>query len=188
MIHIQFQLESADILALQEDVVDSSYAHEVKRKYFKWIVTFILMFATLWLWRTSTVVGIIFLVITIGFFLFASPLYKAAAKNTLKKKILKQDHSKLFQPCTMELSEQGINRILAEESTMFAWNQFTRYTTDKDHYFLYVDDLQALILPIEPNKVENDTADHYQKQLHAYLQTIEGNESMNRKKDNIRLK
>lgn len=171
--NIQFQLKKPDILALQEDVIVSSYTHEMKRKYFKWIVSIIILLAGVWLWRTSMIVGVVCILGAIAFWFMAATFYTKMAQASLKKKLLQQDHSTLLKSCTMEFSEAEINRVLDGERKTFPWDTFTRYSEDNDHYFLYVEDLQGLIIPKNPAKVENGTVDTYQKKIKFYVEKIE---------------
>lgn len=169
---IQYQLEIADIIALQENVVETSYTHKIKSEYFQWIVTIALLIAGVVFWKMNTTISMILVLIAFVFMFLGSTFYKKLAQATSRRKILKQDYTTLLQPCTMEISEEGISRLLDDKKTFFAWDKFSRVSEDMEHYFLYADDLQGLIIPKKPRKIKNMDTLQYQERMEKYISKI----------------
>lgn len=164
---IQFQLNIEDLFAMQEDVINYSRTHDVKAKYFRWVISIILL-AVLLLILGFTILKVIISVVIAGAFFLAAPIvYPKMTLAKLKKQIADQDHSRLLKPSEMHLTDAGIDRIIDGETTHFPWNEFTKMHEDENHYFLFVDDLQGLIIPKEPN-VKNGDKHSFQEELVAY--------------------
>src|SRR5699024_4836976 len=162
----QFQLDLQDLLAMQKDVINHSRTHEVKRNYFKWTISIIIPFVFIMI-NVSLVSLIMSLITAVAFFLVAPSLYPKIAFFRLKSKFEQQDHSKLLKPCEIHLSEEGIKRVIDGETTQFLWKEFRKMHTDESHYFLYIDDLQGIIIPKQPT-VENNDMTSFQDQLESY--------------------
>lgn len=170
--NIRFQLNMEDIFALQDNVVDTSYAHKIKQRYFRWILFIMILLASIWLWKMNTWIGYLLAIVAIVFLFVAAGIYQYLMKRSLKKRISKIDHSKLLQPCEMTFAEDGIHRDLSVEVNRFDWKQFNRCTEDSARYFFYVDDLQGLIIPKTPSKVETLDVESYQMQMETYMKEI----------------
>ncbi|HLQ70596.1 MAG TPA: YcxB family protein [Bacillota bacterium] len=166
---IQFQLGFEDLLAMQKNVIHQSRTHNVKEKYFRWGIS-ILLLAIVFFIKPSLIGLIIGLVIAGVFFLVAPAVYPKIAFARLKSKFEQNDHGNLLKPCEMHFSEDGIDRIIEGETTHFPWNGFRKLTEDDTHYFLYVDDLQGIIIPKEPT-VKTGNSDTFQEKLVAYANT-----------------
>src|SRR5699024_6214801 len=149
---IQFQLKLNDLLAMQENVIHHSRTHDVKQKYFRWGIAILLLAIVFFI--KPTLIGLMVGIILAGvFFLIAPPLYPKIAYARLKNTFEQNDHSKLLKPCEMHFSEEGIDRNIDGETTHFPWNRFRKLEEDESLYFLYVDDLQGIIIPKEPDVI-----------------------------------
>lgn len=66
------------------------------------------------------------------------------------------DYSHVLGACEMTFSDTGIERDLKGEATHFDWGQFEKWHEDNHHYFLYVSDLQGLVIPKEPDGINEE--------------------------------
>lgn len=166
---IQFQLGQQDLFAMQKDVITHSRTHDVKGKYFKWGIPFILLAFLLLIFGFS-LVGVIISVVIAGAFFFIAPiLYPKMAFSKLKRQMEHQDYAHLLKPSEMHFTEEGIERVIDGETTHFPWNEFRKLHEDENHYFLYVDDLQGIIIPKEPTVKDGDSKT-FQENLIAYAE------------------
>lgn len=147
---IHFNLDFEDLLAFQQDVIKHAHTHYIKEKYSKWITTIILFITLFFLMKASFVTGVLSLIIAIFYFITFPFLYSKVTFAKLKKQMQKNDYSYVLGACSMTFSDTGIDRELNDEITHFDWNQFEKWHEDCDRYFLYVSDLQGLIIPKEP--------------------------------------
>jgi len=168
---IHFQLTFDDLIAMQKNVISHSRTHDIKGKYFKWVISSILLVALLLLLPWSVVTMIISFLVAGIFFITAPFIYPKMAFSKLKKQMERQDFSKLLKPCEMRFTKDGINRVIDGETTHFSWNDFKTYHADDSHYFLYVDDLQGVIIPKKP-VVENGDKSTFQKNFIAYANSL----------------
>src|SRR5699024_11334740 len=86
------------------------------------------------------------LCITIFYFFFFPLLYNNLAFTKLKKQLQKNDYSHVLGVCNVTISEEGISREINDSTSHFEWNQFEKINEDDRHFFLYVSDLQGLII------------------------------------------
>lgn len=166
---IQFQLDMEDLLAFQSDVIKHSHTHQVKKSYYRWISTIVLFLLVLLLVETTpaTVVGIFILTII---YYFSFPfLYQKLSMLLYKNQLKKKDFSHLFEPCEMTLSDTGIERKLNEKTSHFTWDQFQNKREDTNHYFLYVSDLEALIIPKHLLHLKDEERVDLQKLFERYI-------------------
>ncbi|MGM8364357.1 YcxB family protein [Virgibacillus sp. W0181] len=144
---IQFQLSMSDLIAFQRNVITHSRTHRIKQRYYKWISSVILLLAAFLLLGTSIPTMIEVIIITVIYFFLFPSIYNAVAMAYYKKQFDKKDYSYILAPCEMSLSNNGIERMIHEETTHYSWDRFENMQEDELHYFLYVSDLQGLILP-----------------------------------------
>lgn len=169
---IQFQLELDDLLAMQKDVIHHSRTHEVKEKYFRWGISLLLLAIVIFI-NPSLIGLIIGTIIAGGFFLIAPTIYPKTAYVRLKSKFEQNDHSNLLKPCEMHFSEEGMDRVIEGETTHFPWNGFRKLHEDEARYFLYVDDLQGIIIPKNSNIINGDS-NTFQEKFVSYTNAYIG--------------
>ena len=75
----------------------------------------------------------------------------------------------------MTFTNEGINRIIDGDTTHFPWNEFEKMNEDESHYFLYVDDLNGLIIPKQPT-VEGSDENAFQQAFITYVHNIDAEE------------
>lgn len=152
---IRFNLNFEDLIAFQKDVIKNARTHHIKKKYFKWITSIVLFLATLILMKPSLITFVISFIITIIYFIIFPSLYSKIAYFKLRKQMEKNDYSHVLGACEMTFSDRGIVRELKGKMTHFDWDHFERCREDSHHYFLYVSDLQGLIIPKEPDGIND---------------------------------
>lgn len=160
-----FTLDFDDLLAFQKDVIQNAHTHEIKRKYFKWITSILILFIALLLVQITLQAFITILGITIIYFFIFSFLYNYLAFMKLKGQMQKSDYSHVLGNCKVTISDEGIERNINGSVSQFDWAGFEKADADDQHYFLYVSDLQGLIIAKTP---DNMTAE----KMHAYNQLI----------------
>lgn len=165
---IQFQLKLHDFIDMQKDVIKNSRTHDVKGKYFRWGISIILLIALLLLLKISIVTVIISIVVAGIFWLIAPIIYPKIAFARLKGKIQQNDYSRLLKPCKMHFTDDGIDRVLDGETMHFPWKEFRKIQEDDSHYFLYVSDLQGIIIPKEPTVINGDVK-QFQERIETYM-------------------
>lgn len=151
---------------MQKNVINHSRTHDVKGKYFRWGISILILIVCLFI-KISFISLIIGLVLAGIFFLIAPMLYPKIAFARLKSKFEQSDHSELLKPCEMHFSKEGIDRVIDGETTHFPWNGFRYMKEDESRYFLYVDDLQGIIIPKHPT-MESDDFTTFQVKLEGY--------------------
>lgn len=159
---IRFNLNFEDLLAFQQDVIKNAHTHHIKKKYFKWITTILVFLAILLLMKISIISVVTSLIVSIIYFIFFPHLYTRITYFKLKSKMLNNDYSHVLGDCEMTFSNTGIVRDLKGKTTHFDWDHFKRLREDSHHYFLYVSDLQGVIIPKEPDGIneQNKAAFH----------------------------
>ncbi|MEN1967950.1 YcxB family protein [Lentibacillus sp. N15] len=168
-ITIQFHLDFDDLAAFQQNVIKHSYTHRIKKQYFKWISSIALLLAALFLLDTSFITVVASLIVVIIYYKVFPSLYNNIAFFKLSKQMQKKDYSHVLGACKMTVSDNGIDRVLADVTTHFDWEGFEKLREDPHHFFLYVNDLQGLIIPKKPDSMheEETTAFHELIRRHA---------------------
>lgn len=166
---IRFHLNFKDLTAFQEDVIKHAHTHHIKRAYFKWITSIILFLAIMFLTKTSFVTIVASLILTIIYFTIFPYLYAKIAFLKLSKQMQKNDYSHVLGACEMIFSDAGIDRNIKGKITHFDWGQFINWQEDSHHYFLYVSDLQGLIIPKELDDMNEEELDTYKDRMRTQL-------------------
>ena len=166
---IHFQLERDDLFTLQKYVIEHSYTHHVKRMYFKWALALILGLSLLFFVNISITTFILSLIVAIGVFFIAPIVYNQFSFFRFKKQIEKNDYSHVLGPCNMSFSEEGIMRTINQREVFFAWQQFEKWEEDAEHYFLFENDLQALIIPKQSNEINEKDEQQYQQWIETSI-------------------
>ena len=166
---IYYQLDFDDILALQRDVIKHSYTHKIKKSYFKWISAVIIFLALLFLFGPSLISATVGLVITVIYVIAFPSLYEKITFSRAKSKMQQQDYEHILAPCDLTLNDEGITRVMNDETTHFDWDTFTRIGEDSSHYFLYQTELQGLILPKKPEQLSSNDLNEYQTLIHKWI-------------------
>lgn len=161
--NIDFQLTRDDLFALQKYVIEHSLTHHVKRKYFKWAFTLILGLSLLLFVNTSVITFILSLFVAIGIFFIAPIIYNKLSFIRFRKHIEANDYSHVLGSCHMSFSEDGITRTINNEETLFTWQRFEKWEEDTTHYFLFENDLQALIIPKQSDQISEKDEQQYQQ-------------------------
>ncbi|HLR67937.1 MAG TPA: YcxB family protein [Virgibacillus sp.] len=170
--NVNFNLEFDDLLAFQEDVINNSRTHDIKAKYFKWITTIIILLGMLLLVKTSLLSAIFILIIAMIYFFLFPYLYKSMTFRKLKNKLQNNDYSHILGPCQMTFSENGIDRETKHSTSHFNWNQFEKVSEDNKHYFLYVTDLEGLIIPKQPDHMNEKEIMEYNNMIKNFIRNL----------------
>lgn len=175
---IRFHVDFDDLFAMQQDVIQHSQTHHIKEMYFKWITSIVLFLAALFLMGLSLTAVITSLVIAVIFFLLFPFLYRNIAFFRLKRNMQKNDYSHVLGACEMTISDNGIDRKKQNATTHFDWEQFESWREDSSHYFMYVDDLQGVIISKNPDEMNEQETTAFNEKLrqHAAVLIGEGDE------------
>jgi len=164
-----FTLGFEDLIAFQKDVINNSRTHHIKKKYFQWITSIIIFLAALFLMKSIILITFVTsLCITIVYFFVFPLLYNNLALTKLKKQLQKNDYSHVLGVCNVTISEEGISREINDSTSHFEWNQFEKINEDDRHYFLYVSDLQGLIISKKPDNMNDEKTTAYNHLIKSY--------------------
>ncbi len=165
----RFTLGFEDLIAFQKDIINNSHTHHIKKKYFQWITSIIIFLAALFLMKSITLLTFVTsLCITIVYFLIFPLLYNNLSLAKLKNQLQKSDYSHVLGVCNVTISEEGISREVNDSTSHFEWYQFERVNEDDRHYFLYVSDLQGLIISKTPDNMNDEKTSAYNDLIKTY--------------------
>jgi hypothetical protein len=148
-----FTLDFDDLLAFQKDVITTSYTHTIKKKYFKWISAALLFLLSLLLVKNTFQTFVVVTVAVVLYFFIFPFLYHYVAGIRLKSQLQKNDYSHVLGECKVTISDDGIHREIHGTASHFKWTDFEKMHEDSGHYYLYVSDLQGLILRKTPDNL-----------------------------------
>jgi len=139
---LKFNLELKDLADIQENVVRESKQHQK----IKWIMTFLFAFLLF-----VTVLRASFSLISLGIivlFLITFPFaYIKLTIFSLKRNMKKQNLSMILGNNVMHLNEEGISRSTGRNTFFLKWDDISITREDTEHYFLYMTDIQGIIIP-----------------------------------------
>jgi len=165
----RFTLGFEDLIAFQKDIINNSRTHHIKKNYFQWITSIIIFLAALFLMKSITLLTFVTsLCITIVYFLISPLLYNNLALAKLKNQLQKNDYSHVLGVCNVTISEEGISREVNDSTSHFEWSQFESVNEDDRHYFLYVSDLQGLIISKTPDNMNDEKTSAYNDLIKTY--------------------
>lgn len=85
----------------------------------------------------------------------------------------KIDYDNVLGTCEVMISNIGMDRKLHNKNTHFKWESFESWREDQAYYFLYVTDLEGLIISKQPegmNEQERSTFNEdFKKELHKNI-------------------
>lgn len=170
---IRFNLDFEDLLSFQQNVITHAHTHQIKKAYFKWITAIILFFLALYLMNPSLITTVISLIIVTMYIMFFPFLYDKIAYSKLTKQMEKNDYSHVLGTCEVTISDKGIERQLNDKTMYFEWNRFEKSHEDDEHYFLYVSDLEGIIISKKPEQMNEEEQATYNaffnSKIHKYV-------------------
>ncbi|WP_336783617.1 YcxB family protein [Paenibacillus illinoisensis] len=139
---LKFNLEFKDLADMQENVVRESKQHQK----IKWIMNFLFAFLVF-----VTVLRASFSLISLGIialFVVTFPFaYIRLTIFSLKRNMKKQNLSMILGNNVMHLNEEGISRSTGRNTFFLKWDDISITREDTEHYFLYMTDIQGIIIP-----------------------------------------
>ncbi|MFB8374547.1 YcxB family protein [Paenibacillus taichungensis] len=139
---LKFNLEFKDLADMQENVVRESKQHQK----IKWIMTFLfafLLFVTV-LRASFSLISLGIIVLFVVTFPFA---YIRLTIFSLKRNMKKQNLSMILGNNVMHLNEEGISRSTGRNTFFLKWDDISIIREDTEHFFLYMTDIQGIIIP-----------------------------------------
>lgn len=158
---IHFTLDFEDLLAFQRNVIKYAHTHQIKKAYFKWISAIILFILSLYLIGLSLITAGTSLLIAIIYIVIFPCIYDKVTFSRLTKKLEQNDYSHVLGECEVTISDEGIERKLSGRVMHFEWDRFEKWHEDDGHYFLYVSDLEGIIISKNPEKMCKEDRDSY---------------------------
>ncbi|RCX20394.1 YcxB-like protein [Fontibacillus phaseoli] len=138
---IYFELKFDDLMGLQKDAINHSKHHK-KVKFWYFIFVLILFSAYLKFFNFSTVT----VTITVIFLILYPWIYRYVTILSLKRILKEQNHFTTLGLQKIIISDEGIVRETENSKSNFNWNHFVKLRKDDKNYFLYISDLQAVII------------------------------------------
>ncbi|MDR6723985.1 YcxB family protein [Paenibacillus amylolyticus] len=162
---LQFNLSFEDLIDLQKNVISKSKHHRKVKYILLSAFPIPLLLLNLILQRPVSLVtiGIILLWIIV----FPS-LYKKLTLFSIVRMMKKQNLNGVLGSNTMLLDEQGITRTTKNNQNFLAWDQFVVVQEDEKHYYLYVSDVQAMIIS-KSALTDDRTKEAFQRYYDSYF-------------------
>lgn len=165
----KFTIDRNDFVALQSDGIKSSKGHKIREIWFTILIIAIAFLVPLLIYKT------IILALLWGlFYALLSPLlYKFF--TTLKLRIMYKNSKEILKlnfvlgKCELTLSDEGLEKRNENGKEYAKWSQIIRASDDEDRYFLYVDDLNAIVIKKNPENMNIDETKQYQQLITEYL-------------------
>lgn len=137
--------------------------------YFKWAMTIIASLSLLLFVNISITTIFLTILVAGAIFIVAPMVYNKVSFLTYKRKIKSNDYSQILGRCQMTFSEDGITRKIDGNNTFFAWGQFDKWEEDTFHFFLFENDLQALIIPKQTSEMSEEEKLQYQQWIESSI-------------------
>ncbi|NEU60354.1 YcxB family protein [Paenibacillus sp. ALJ109b] len=139
---LKFNLELKDLADMQEDVVRKSKEHKKIKLIMTIIFSFLIFFTVL---RASfSLISLAIIILFVITFPFA---YIKLTIFSLKRNLKKQNLSMILGNNVMILSDEGISRSTGKNTSFLKWDDISIVREDTEHYFLYMTDIQGIIIP-----------------------------------------
>lgn len=140
---LHFKISFEDIVELHKNIIANSNHH----KKLRWMI-FILSSAYYLIFVLNRITLFSVTVTIICFILFI-PLFNYVALFATKRILIKQKNLLLIGEHKLTINDDGIIQETEGSHTVFEWSLFVNVRQDSSNYYLYVSDLQALLVPKE---------------------------------------
>ncbi|WP_106769311.1 YcxB family protein [Paenibacillus faecalis] len=160
---LHFKISFEDIVELHKNIIANSNHH----KKLRWMIFVVF---TLYLMYILESISVFSVIVTLVWLIFYSSIFNYLALIATKRILKKQYNALLIGEHKLNINEDGITRKTETTNTVFKWSQFVNVRQDSSNYYLYVSDLQALLVPKEAfldKEAEQD--------FNRYLKNMTGN-------------
>lgn len=140
---LQFNLSFEDLIDLQKNVISKSKHHRKVKYILLSGFPISLLFLNL---IFQTPVSLLTIGMILLWIIVFPTIYKKLTLSSTVRIMKKQNLNGVLGSNTMLLDEQGITRKTKNNQNFLAWDQFVVVREDEKHYYLYVSDVQAMII------------------------------------------
>ncbi|WP_145051032.1 YcxB family protein [Paenibacillus xylanexedens] len=162
---LQFNLSFDDLIDLQKNVISKSKHHRKVKYILLSGFPISLLFLNL---IFQTPVSLLTIGMILLWVIVFPTIYKKLTLSSTVRIMKKQNLSAFLGPTTMLLDEQGITRKSKNNQNFLAWDQFVVVREDEKHYYLYVSDVQAMILS-KSALTDDRTKEAFQRYYDSYF-------------------
>lgn len=162
---LQFNLSFEDLIDLQKNVISKSKHHRKVKYILLSGFPISLLFLNL---IFQTPVSLLTIGMILLWIIVFPTIYKILTLSSTVRIMKKQNLSAVLGSTTMLLDEQGITRKTKNNQNFLAWDQFVVVREDEKHYYLYVSDVQAMILS-KSALTDDRTKEAFQRYYDSYF-------------------
>jgi YcxB-like protein len=165
---VEFEVNLEDLKALQRISLRTTNFHKRNRilnGFFGAILAFILSFS----FGFGTIVS---LLASILYFIFGSILYNVGLIYQTERLARKND-SLTVGDCKLYISEVGFRAEFKRTTQHSTWSEVKKVYEDEKRYFIYLSDLQAVIIKKEPKNTSKDELINFNKLISGYIKEKE---------------
>ena len=148
---------------LQKDVVNHSQHY--KRVKFWLFILILIVFAGYLKFYGFSIVTVTIAAATIILYPLWYPYFTLLS---IKRIIKKQNMLIILGSQKMTIGDEGIIRVTDNSTNNFKWNQFVKVSENDKNYFLYISDLQAVIISkqgLKDNESEQKLKEYFKKYI-----------------------
>ena len=170
----KFRLNNEDLIAQQEDAIRHTKIHK-KARVMQLVLTLVIL---LWLFvigdysRGTIIFGLVFYTLLIP---VIWKLYPIATVKRFKREM--KEHKNRTGDFTVTLSQEGVTMESKNITKRAAWSDIKFVTRDKERYFLYLTDLDVIIIKNNLGDLDDKVSNEYQVLLHSKTASLIRNET-----------
>lgn len=167
----KFRLKNEDLIAQQEDAIKHTKIHK-KARVMQLVVTLLILLFGLIIGDYSKggiLTALVFYTLLIP---AVWKLYPILMVKRFKQGI--KEHKNRTGNFTVTLSQEGITSESENVTKRTAWSDINYVTQDKERYFLYLTDLDVMIIRKKPDDINDAQSDEYQTFLHRKVGSLKG--------------
>jgi len=159
----KFQINNEDLIAQQESAVKHTEFHKKSRVIhlvLSIVISFYFLFLTQIMSQTMYIIVLIALLIPAFW-----KIYDIGMVKRLKREI--KEHKNKTGDFTVTLSDERVTIESEIVTKRIGWSDIKYVTEDKERYFLYLTDLDVIILKKNPDDLDEEKSSDYQGLLRS---------------------
>ncbi|SHN10626.1 hypothetical protein SAMN05216179_1919 [Gracilibacillus kekensis] len=173
----KFTITEQDFVALQENLLLHSKFFIKYIKITQWLFSIsvflllsIFLFRSMlysYEWSFSWFEFASIILVSFLFFYFFPRFFRWAILLIFRKVYRKNKPVGILGPQTITIKEDGLERIIKNKQDFFNWEQFVKLRSDEHRYFLYLSDVQAVILKKKTTNLNDEETEQYHKLIQS---------------------
>lgn len=172
---LHYNITFNDLMDLQKDGLKNSTYHKRTRIKLQWVTSFLIFFITILFFEFLSQSGYgnlsqsniaTIAAGTIVYFMIFPFYYRTLNIINFKRVFKNNNNSNMLGDWKLTFIEEGITRETENSTSFFKWEAFEKATQDDQHYFLFLSDLQAVIIP----KVFSEQEDEERSEFNYFVE------------------